>query len=364
MNKDNIEKFGKKKELEKEPNMDQNVNTNHLTKIQIIIAILIPLTGAMIVFISDHNSQWQFERSNQPNFEFNENINNNSNIGSNYRNIQIIYDDKPFTIVNSSAQFYLVLDVFPNKKNQKYKLNPKYTRKNEYATIYIPIDGFYGINYHRYIPTRIIAYCPLSRLGPNGTWISNPVNQDVSNITSIISSFMKDNKIEGCIHTIKTVDINYIDMFNKPHQKYYYSYTFNEFFEIQNLDFINSRRIEPISFQRNSYQNRTIMSKIIYENIFKNLMSSYDTNTGSNNITQKEINCFENNEIDNIQEFSTIYFNNLVNKDELDFLLNIGKYYLNDKEIPSYSSNYYKKLQKVVSNLREYNDYNFSYLPD
>lgn len=325
------------------------VERNHqkLYIIQLLLIAMIPLIVGYYTYSSGIIQHQQYELSNQPGFSFQEQIFNNSR--GYYRIINMHYDKNPFTLINSDAQLYIIVDIFPQKG---LSLNPKYLGKNNYATIYIPISYYYGVKGHRDISNQYVSFTPEASENRNGDWVTIPGNKLLIDISKSIMNYMIANGIEGNIHFIKCINLTYLDSFNNLHQNKYYSYSFDEFVKVDSLSFIDSKKGNPIDYNGPLGKCQGFVDPPQIEPIFKSLLISEDSSSRGWGIHTSIMNNIDDD--DNLKDFSIFSYRTMDHGNASNFSNYIKNYYYSDNDNPIYSKLYFDDLSNSFIIPEEY----------
>ncbi len=227
-----------------------DVDLNFLLKVTEIIAIsAIPI---LVFYISLQFTSYQIEQNemeHQPSWDIGEYLDSKSN-GSRFQCIDIKYNDNYFTLVNSSANFFVVVDIYPQKNYNLSSAPRKFFVQDSFLTIYIPIFDFYGEKGVRERNNNSIQFYP-TFWKDDGREIPSYQSKYLFDFMVMLQKYMWNHGIEGDVHINKCLTITYVDVYKKWRTKNYFSPVGGEFYEVEELDAILSRRTDHLYFPSN-----------------------------------------------------------------------------------------------------------------
>lgn len=332
------------------------MDINFLLKIIEIIAIsAIP---AIVFFISMQSTSYQIEQNemeHQPSWDIGELLINNNSEKSSFQSIEIKYNENPFTLVNSSANFYVVIDIYPQKNYNISSVSKKFFGKNEYLTVNIPIYDFYGERGFRERDNNSIIFYP--------TFWSEEKSETPSyqskylyDFIVLLQKYMANHGIEGDIHINKCITITYVDVYKKWRSKRYISPLGGEFFEVDNLDILNSKSTDYVYFPSNisTYNPYAFFNRQI-ENIFKEQMNLKPVN----NVSPKKLAIFNDDAhySNGIIDYNGMIYENEGNTTPLDRIKEESSYILKYNNDSLFIYQYYQNRLNHAINFEYHRNY-------
>lgn len=227
-----------------------DVDLNLLLKVIEIIAIsAIPI---LVFYISLQSTSYQIEQNemeHQPSWDIGEYLDTKNNESS-FQCIEVKYNDNYFTLVNSSADCFVVVDIYPQKNYDLSSANRKFLVQDTFLTIYIPIFDFYGEKGIRDRSNNSILFYP-SLWKEEGKEVPSYQSQYLVDFMVMLQTYMWNRGIEGDIHINKYLTISYVDVYKKWRTKNYFSPVGGEFYEVEDLSSILSRSTDYLYFPSN-----------------------------------------------------------------------------------------------------------------